>query len=90
MKREVVLVLLLLFLSVTSFINFFHTEEALQVSETCPACHLQNSIPNLSPYDVCSSIQPELYLVETLSTSEVVRYHKIQLENPCSRAPPLV
>jgi hypothetical protein len=90
MKKRLVLVFLLAFLSVTSFINFFHTEEALQVSHTCPACHLQNSIPNFSPYDVCSSIQPELFLVETRSTDEVVGCHQIVLENPCSRAPPLV
>jgi hypothetical protein len=90
MKKALVLVLLLLFLSVTLFINFFHTEEVLQVNDTCPACHLQNTIPNFSPNDVCSSVQPELFLVETASTGEVVRYHQIELENPCSRAPPLV
>jgi hypothetical protein len=90
MKKALVLVLLLLFLSVTSFINFFHTEEVLQVSDTCPACHLQNSIPNLSPYDVCSCFQPALFIFEMLPTGEVVRYHQLELENPCSRAPPLV
>ena len=90
MKKTLVLGLLLLFLSVTSFINFFHTEEVLQVSDTCPACHLQNTIPNFGPSDVCGSIQPELLVVETPSTGEVVGYHQIELENPCSRAPPLV
>ena len=90
MKKALVLVLLLLVLSVALLINFFHTEEVLQVSDTCPACHLQNSITNLSPHDVCSSVRPALFLVETLSTGEAVRYHQIELEHPCSRAPPLV
>ena len=91
MEKRIILVLLLVFLSVTTLINFFHTEDALQAKDNCPTCHFQNSIPNLNPYDICSScLPPELVALETLIEGEIAYYQQVVLEHPSSRAPPHV
>jgi hypothetical protein len=88
MEKRLVLVFLLAFLSVTAFVNFFHTDEVLQVNDTCPACHFQNSIPDFSPFDACGCFQPALFLLEMLSTDEIIHCHQVVLDHPSSRAPP--
>jgi len=37
------LAFLLVFLSLTLFINFFHTEHSFSANDNCPACHFLNS-----------------------------------------------
>ncbi len=91
MKKRYILVLLLTFFAVTLFIDFFHTEQFLQVKESCPACHFQSSIPNLGQHELCSYLHPpQLRLLELLPVDECSEFQQILLDHPTSRAPPLV
>jgi hypothetical protein len=89
MKKHVAFILLLVFLSLTLFIDFFHTEKALRVTENCPACHFQNSIPNQSQYDFHRCLDPpQLLLLDMPFAVETICYNQVFLGNPTSRGPP--
>jgi hypothetical protein len=91
MKKRIIIVLLLTFLSVTTLINFFHTDHALRAKDNCPACHLQNSIPDFSPSDAYSTCRPpELVAFERPIEGKTGHCQQVFLEHPSSRAPPLV
>ncbi len=80
------LVFLILFLFLTLFINFLHTEVNLQTCNACPACHFQNS--TLATSHINFFLLPELSLLETLKTFEVFQYDYLTSIEPNSRAPP--
>ena len=91
MKKICAVILLLVFLCIVASIDFFHTETALQVNENCPACHFHNSIPSLSHYDVCTTLQPPRRLVEeTPAATESIQCFQVYLDQPSTRAPPQV
>jgi len=79
-------VFLLIFLSLTLFINFFHTGKNILENCDCPACHFQSSTlaTNLMIY----LYLPQFMLLERLITFESFQYNQPHLIIPLSRAPP--
>jgi low temperature requirement protein LtrA len=80
------IIFLSLFLSITLFINFFHTENTIQPNHNCPACQFQNS--TLATNQINFFHLPQLVLLETLKTFEIFHYSNLCFINPTSRSPP--
>jgi hypothetical protein len=80
------IIFLTLFLFLTLFINFLHTEDSLQTNNNCPACHFQNSTQATSQINFF--LLPQLALLEILKTFEVFQYDYLICVEPNSRAPP--
>lgn len=76
------------FLSLTLSFQYLHTEESLQKSNSCPACHFQNS--TLTTYQVCTLDIPQLHLIETLQCFDFFGYKDNNTVIPSSRSPPIV
>lgn len=74
------------FLSLTLFINFFHTEHSLNGSNTCPACQFQNSTLTTSQINFFQI--PQLFVLDTLRISEFSISDQARLLTPSSRSPP--
>jgi hypothetical protein len=87
-KKYSNLIFLCVFLAVTLFINFFHTEHALQTSNACPACHFQNS--TLITSQITFFHLPQLSLLETLKTFETSHYNQLFFITPPCRSPPQI
>ncbi len=81
-------VLLFIFLSTTLFINFMHTEHSVHSSNSCPACHFQNSTATTNFF--ISFCLPQLTLLEILHIFDSFSYNQPNLTIPLSRAPPQV
>jgi len=77
---------LLVFLFVTLGINFTHTERFLTSSDSCPACHFQNSTFTTNQIDFFHL--PQLALIDYLDWSEPYQIHETVLVAPSSRSPP--
>lgn len=86
-KTQYSIVFLIIFLSTTLFINYFHTETCLHTNNTCPACHFQSSTQATSQINFF--LLPQLALLEILKTVEVFQYDYLICVEPNSRAPPL-
>jgi len=82
------LIFLSTFLSLTLFINFFHTEKNVRSSDFCPACHFQNS--TLTTTQINFFHLPQLSLLEILKTFESFNYKEIYFIEPTSRSPPQI
>lgn len=82
------LVFLFLFLSVTLCINFFHTENSIQINHNCPACQFQCS--TLATTQINFFHLPQLMLLEMLKTFETFHYNSLCFVNPASRSPPQI
>lgn len=87
-KKYSIIIFLFAFLAVTLFINFFHTEHGLQTSNTCPACHFQNS--SLTTNQINFFHLPQLSLLETLKTFETSNHNQFFFITPASRSPPQI
>ena len=87
-KKYSNLIFLFFFLAVTLFINFFHTEHALQASNACPACRFQNS--TLATSQIHFFHLPQLSLLETLKTFETFHHNQLFFITPSSRSPPQI
>jgi hypothetical protein len=81
------LILLCLFLFPTLLIHFLHSESSINGSNTCPACHFQNS--TLTTAQVPVVILPQLELFEILRSIRSAHYNQIYYIQPSSRSPPL-
>ena len=87
-KKYSNIIFLFAFLAVTLFINFFHTEHAVQTNNTCPACHFQNS--TLTTSQINFFHLPQLSLLETLKTFETFNQDQLFFITPASRSPPQI
>jgi len=82
------IVFLFIFLSLTLFINFFHTGKNIHEDKCCPACHFLNS--TLATNLMTCFYLPQLTLLEMLRTFEFFHYDQPHLILPLSRSPPQV
>lgn len=80
------IVFLAVFLFLSLFINFLHTEDTIQASNACPACHFQNS--TLATSHINFFLLPKLSLLKILKTFEIFQYDYLICIEPNSRAPP--
>jgi len=87
-KRIFNLVILIFFLLITSFANFFHTEETPFESDQCPACNLQKSTQATSHIHFFHLPLP--VFLEILEIEESSDYIFTFIFYSSSRAPPLV
>ncbi|MBN1225047.1 MAG: hypothetical protein JXB23_17495 [Candidatus Aminicenantes bacterium] len=77
---------LILFLLLTLFINFFHTEDSLQTNNLCPACHFQNSTLATSPIPFI--LLPQLSLLELMRIFDALSIDNLAFVEKTSRSPP--
>ncbi len=83
-KKLFNLAFLLVFFSITLFINFFHTEKTIARDDNCPACHFLSSafatsqihffhLPPLSPLGIYKTFYSfdyaSLFIIEPTSRS---------------------
>jgi len=86
-KRKIFnLVFLFLFLNLTLFINFFHTEEIISDTDNCPACQFQNS--SITTSQINFFILPPPPITGNLEDFYSFDYHSIIYIEPSSRSPP--
>jgi hypothetical protein len=86
-RREIFdFALLFLFVSVTLSIPFLHTEKSVQSSDSCPACHFQNS--TLATHLTIPPCLPQPSILGILKTPEFFEYTFLFVIEPKSRAPP--
>jgi len=82
------LAFLFIFLLITLFINFFHTETALTRDDDCPACHFLNSTFTTSQINFFHLPPPSISGI--LKTYEPFNYTFIFTIDPSSRSPPQI
>jgi len=85
-RRDLIPAFLFLFLFVTLFINFFHTEKTLCKNDTCPACNFQNS--SLTTSQINFFHLPPPSILSLFKLTESFNYEYILLVDPSSRSPP--
>ncbi len=77
----------LFFLFVLLTVNFFHTEKNLNSSESCPACHFQQSSLSVGP---ALPVQlPPLCLIAILPYMDLSQKTPVFSISLASRSPPL-
>lgn len=77
---------LLIFLGLTLSINYIHTEDTLQRSDSCPACHFQNSTMATAQIDFFHL--PQLSVLEIIKVFESFHIQLLVSITPSSRSPP--
>ncbi len=82
------LIFLFIFLAVTLFINFGHTEHTLTSQEDCPACHFLNS--TFTTCQINFFHLPPPSVTGVLKDFYFFNYTYIVLIAPSSRSPPEV
>jgi hypothetical protein len=87
-KKFFNLAFLFIFLLVTLFINFFHTEKNILKNDNCPACHFLNS--SITTSQINFFHLPPLSILGALKTFELFRHTYIPIITPSSRSPPQV
>ncbi len=85
-KREIYLSFLFLFLLLTLSMHFFHTENTIKRSDTCPACHFQNS--TLMTACIPFFHLPPLSFLEKVRIIEIHPSFPAFHLSPSSRSPP--
>jgi len=85
-KKLFILPFLLMFLSATLLINFFHTETILENETNCPACQFLAFSAVSDQVDVFHLPLPTI--PEILKIYNTVAYTETIIPNPVSRAPP--
>jgi len=80
------LAFLLIFLAVTLFINFLHTEHSLDKDVSCPACHFLNS--TLQTAQIFFFYLPPPSFLGVLESPHSLAYASIVLPSTSSRSPP--
>jgi hypothetical protein len=76
------------FLFVTLFINFFHTEKNFTRDDNCPACRFQNSSLTTTQINFFHLPPPSIFTI--LITFESSNYTYILFIDPSSRSPPTI
>lgn len=79
---------LLVFLTVTSGINFLHTETDSHTHQNCAACHFQTS--TLMTSHINFFHLPQLTLLEIVPGTDLFALDQIIYLSPLSRSPPQV
>lgn len=79
---------LFIFLLITLFINFFHTETTLIGDDDCPACHFLNSTFNTNHINFF--YLPQLAFIEMLKTVDISLCYQLFVIDPTSRSPPKI
>lgn len=87
-KKYFNLLFLSLFLFITLFINFFHTEKTLERNDNCPACQFQHS--SLTTSQINFFCLPPLSFLSTLQPLESFNYTYLFSIDPASRSPPQI
>lgn len=87
-KRVLNLAFLSLFLFITLFFNFLHTEKTLTANENCPACQFQNS--SLTTSQIHFAFLPQPSVLGLLKTVDKFHYNYISTVHPASRSPPQI
>ncbi len=82
-KRFLYLFFLFIFLSVTLFINFFHSENTFENSANCPACNFISSLVFAGQINFFHLPPPSVSGI--LNTFETFSYTAIIIPNPISR-----
>jgi hypothetical protein len=85
-KKLASLILLLLFLSVSLFIDLFHTENTALKDSSCPACHFQQS--SIAIPQTVSLELPDLVLVGILDLPLSGEYEAFPARAVAARSPP--
>jgi hypothetical protein len=68
-------------------VNFFHTEKSFSPSESCPACHFQQSSLSVGP---AIPVQlPPLFLIGVLPRLDLSQKLTVFYVSLASRSPPL-
>jgi hypothetical protein len=80
------IVFLFIFLGLTLSINYTHTEDCLQQSNSCPACHFQNS--TFATAQINFFHLPQLSLLEVIKVFESFHIQQLVYITPSSRSPP--
>ncbi len=79
-------VLIALFVAITAFVGFFHTETSPKPNPTCPACQLQAS--SLAVHEVECSGNPELHFFEYVVALAYSDYDQLVYPGLPNRGPP--
>ncbi|MBA7667412.1 hypothetical protein ES703_75500 [subsurface metagenome] len=82
------LAFLFIFLLITLFINFFHTEKATRDNDNCPACRFLHSTFTTSQINFFHLPPPSFSGI--LKTFESFNYTFIFTIDPSSRSPPQI
>ncbi len=77
---------LFIFLGLILSINYIHTEDTLQRSNSCPACQFQNS--TLATAQIDFFHLPQLSVLEIIKVFESVHIQQLVYITPSSRSPP--
>lgn len=85
-KKYSILASLFLFLLVSLFINFFHSEKTLARNDNCPACQFLDSSLTTSQIDFFHLPPPSILGI--LRSLESFNHTYILPANPTSRSPP--
>ncbi len=87
-RKSLIPIYLFIFLLVTLFINFFHTEKTLAENDNCPACNFLHS--SLTTNQINFFHLPSPSLLSLFKTIESFDYEYILLLDPSSRSPPQI
>lgn len=85
-KNHLNFAFLFIFLIVTLFVNFFHTEKDIKNNKFCPVCHFQNSFLVNCHINFFNFTPP--LLLGLLNSPESFNYTYILSIHPSSRSPP--
>jgi len=85
-KKLLNLLFLSLFLSITLFVNFFHTEKTVKDNPFCPACHFQSS--SFTTNTVNFFIPTQLFFLGNLKVFEYFNYRTFFCLDFSPRGPP--
>jgi len=77
---------LFIFLGLILSINFVHTEDTLQRSDSCPACQFQNS--TLATAQIDFFCLPQLSVLEIIKVFKSFHIQQLVFITPSSRSPP--
>jgi hypothetical protein len=87
-KKLFNLAFLLVFFSITLFINFFHTEKTFARDDNCPACHFLNSA--FATSQIHFFHLPPLPSLGIYKTYNSFDYSFLSIIEPTSRSPPQI
>jgi hypothetical protein len=82
------LLFLFVFLIITLFINFFHTEKIFTKDDNCPACNFLHSSLTTTQINFFHLPPPSIFSI--LKTFESFNYTYILFIDPSSRSPPKI
>lgn len=85
-RKDFNIAFLFIFLGLILSINFIHTEDTLQRSNSCPACQFQSS--TLATAQINFFHLPQLSVLEVINIFESIHVQQLVYITPSSRSPP--